>query len=353
MECMLLPKDPTSRLSKVPYVAHERYDGGDWLSYPERKYPSQPPMIVDDKRTIVLYFARIDIGVTESFLQTWLFFGLLSEFFGGNASHIEDDVLAEGNRSVSGETANEVVDLMYEEFLNREDGGWYITTKSLLKRMGDEVQRGLADHARLIKRFTRLQSCLEMAFNILLVLKNDFDPRIRASISAVGELLAYSVGLTFSKFNINCTTVTGWHLSFFRRDPVKHRNIMGPRETMLDNGWCPSDISRSFTKFTSLQTLHFLSLMSKLNPRGVHQDCDNVECRAYQTKKDDQISHVTPLCSCSPIAVDNSIVIDILEEEESVPLLRFIGDTDSIRIGIEPSSKETSYVAISHVSHFR
>jgi hypothetical protein len=89
MECMLLPKNPTTLLKKVPLVGHIRYDGGDWLSYPQRRESRWPKLDGYDTLPHDILHTYKEIGeITwneqEPFLQTWHFFGLLSEFFGGN-----------------------------------------------------------------------------------------------------------------------------------------------------------------------------------------------------------------------------------------------------------------------------
>jgi hypothetical protein len=222
----------------------------------------------------------------------------------------------------------------------------------LLQKMEDEVKRTLPDRQRFIKHCVRLGKCLEMTWKVLQAPPNDFDPRIRASIAAAGELLSYSMNVVFSKFKISQTCPNNWQSTFFRRDPVKHRDTTGPREVMLANGWCPSDISRSISKFKSIQILHFLSIMSRANPPRDHQHCSDVECSVYQIKKGYKLSHVNSECSCLPLAVDDSIIISILHDEDTIPLLRFVGDLDDIRIEIVPSSRDTLYIAISRVRYF-
>jgi hypothetical protein len=82
MDQLLLPFKPTSPLEKVTYVGKDRYDGLPFLGYAKRKGklnygdPSPNLLIIDRGPVTRNYFMAPE--EEEPFLQTWLFFGLLS-----------------------------------------------------------------------------------------------------------------------------------------------------------------------------------------------------------------------------------------------------------------------------------
>jgi hypothetical protein len=81
MGYMLLPNDVVVPHPTVPYVGKERYDGLPWLLYPVRKAKAQPGFSVSD---YVRFESRHPTPPREkeSFLQTWLLFGLLEKYRG-------------------------------------------------------------------------------------------------------------------------------------------------------------------------------------------------------------------------------------------------------------------------------
>lgn len=91
-----LPK-PTgqakSRFPAIPYLCQERYDGGPFLGYPQRKglpnlevdgtFPLNPILSSASQKLL----AAMPPAELQSFLQNWLFFGLLSEVLGDLYRH--------------------------------------------------------------------------------------------------------------------------------------------------------------------------------------------------------------------------------------------------------------------------
>src|SRR5580698_1881728 len=90
MELLLLPHSPTSQRDKVPYVCWERYDGLPFLGFPERKGYSKSAQILENFEAYE-NLHPMPVAEQQSFFQTWLFFGLLSELFSGNATDLPRD----------------------------------------------------------------------------------------------------------------------------------------------------------------------------------------------------------------------------------------------------------------------
>jgi len=123
---------------------------------------------------------------------------------------------------------------------------------------------------------------------------------------------------------------------------------------MLQYGWCPSDLARTANKFKTLQALHFISMLDKRQPERSHDGCDQEYCQAYQIdEKTYGLTHVEDDCNCEYIDIDNKEVVAVLKQGDSIPLLRFVGNKDNLRIEVVKSTKNLPYVTISHVSLVR
>src|SRR5437667_12823364 len=72
MDHLPLPDNPLYLPLNVPYLSKKQYDGGDFLTYPQREG-------INQERLESGYFDDIAQDDLPGFLQTWLYFGLLSE----------------------------------------------------------------------------------------------------------------------------------------------------------------------------------------------------------------------------------------------------------------------------------
>ena len=95
MEHLQIPRTPTHEPLLVPYFCKEEYDGGPFHTYPERKEWSKDELanVRTWDREVPFVFKYVNdvrynerpkhsLEATEAFLQNWLYFGLLSAFFG-------------------------------------------------------------------------------------------------------------------------------------------------------------------------------------------------------------------------------------------------------------------------------
>jgi hypothetical protein len=83
MDLLIQPKSPVRPVPRVRYRETEYYDGGPFLTYPLRK--NKPWMLPNDElgennlgaHEVLLPTPHEEL---ETFLQTWLYFGLIFEF---------------------------------------------------------------------------------------------------------------------------------------------------------------------------------------------------------------------------------------------------------------------------------
>src|SRR5437773_1943780 len=149
MDHLWLPSDSTGTVSKVRYLETERYDGGLFLGYTERRNRPGFQVAGEDpnsfrslvgRQTDQLHH-RTSTSESMPFLQTWLFFGLLAECFGcASAESLNPDDLAE---SVGWATP-----WVYHQFIQDEEGVSYITTQKLPHLLQESWVKPLANWTR-------------------------------------------------------------------------------------------------------------------------------------------------------------------------------------------------------------
>jgi hypothetical protein len=126
------------------------------------------------------------------------------------------------------------------------------------------------------------------------------------------------------------------------------------KAAMKQNGWCPSDVARITDVFQFLQTLHFLSKVSRIQSRYTHDECTEDKCNAYQINPATYIlKHVDDTCNCEALGVDNAAdVVKILQKKDCIPLLDISFQDDDLfklKVAVVEQNMDTAFVAISHV----
>ena len=326
MDHLLLPKDPLpTTLDKVPYICVEKYDGGPFLTYPHRK---NKPWVVPDVNDplYIPYAAYEQMRPTpkkeqESFMQAWLFFGLLNEVL-GDLYH-EEDFLAKDTDDT------DLFILCTKKF------------RPLLKA-ACRLRFGKTSHATR-RLFDHLRKCLVLVITVSLALNPEFDWGLMCAIAAVHEAIVYSLNHVAQRLGSANIPNMPWAKQFFGAAIYTR---------MLEAGWCPSEIEGAKNKFISTQTLYFLSRMRKDEIRRNHQTCTTSLCSsfqldlaAYQTK------HRQSYCKCVDVTPNMDDVMVLLRSRK-LPLLQITqleGNLESLKVEVVAYTPETSYVAVSHV----
>jgi hypothetical protein len=343
MEQLLLPFKPTSPLAKVPYVAHERYDGLSFLEYAKRKgkFTIEPASADGTYVPMQAHDSRFPPPASEQepFFQTWLFFGLLSEFFQGNVAD---------ESQISPEKPSETLDFLYTNFINEEDGKQFVTTAKFLPIIDTLLAQPDEDEeqAEALKlHINHLSVCLRYAAFVLWTCAEDFNPDIKWSIAALGESLMFIVSSAQQELGMELDAFCMWTKGSFS---------LQMREQMLSNGWCISDIKKCSNTFDSVQALHMLSKIGRSQPPRDHSSCTEQVCRAGQIDLGNyKVGHVKEGCNCKLLTIDDSSVVEILTKEDLFPILKIHGgevNVDDLKIDIIESAASAHYVAISHVS---
>jgi len=275
MDFLLLPShrgEPPMEVPTTPYVCVERYDLGPWLSYPDRKgRPISAWNGMDFDQAEYIRSERVKDTATsseelEQFIQSWAFFGLLAEFIGINLKGSEEDNLIPKNSQV-------ILDHMYETTVVQREYG-----KKIIVMDWDYLESSCEmmililpkDPAAQKERYAHLSTCLSYAYSMLLNVPEDFDHAVKYSIYALGEFLMETVRFRLESLSVPPTVGRLWGKGFLNEESKK---------AMLENGWCPSDITRATAKYNTLQSLHICRTLDKSLPKRDHTRCDDVSCK--------------------------------------------------------------------------
>ena len=322
MEHLVRPTSAASQPYETVAFISEKYDGGDFLTYPVRV--GKPHMLhspYDMDRSLV-FRARERQHPTptrelESLFQAWLFFGLINEILGDLC------------------TADDFV-------RTAADGNSEVTTSQLPTILDRWVQRVQQGDLKL--SYDHVADCLCLMHDVLRVAGSTFDPNLLFSLISVGELFEYAANKAFL-------------IEDFAKDnrcPVTwHSLLEEPRwpSSMQEYGWCPSQLTLLLPRTCPVQLVYFLTKLSLSDLPGHHLTCNQHKCTAHQINLDEyKTRHFTANCDCENWATDVSTVDSILKDGR-LPLLRIrprdpLADLTVEIVASEPSSR---YIALSHV----
>jgi hypothetical protein len=316
MDHLPAPHTPVHPPVEVHDLSVEEYDGGPFLEYPSRKgwtdaQLNYPPTSGHSGDKIAQFF------------QTWLWFGLLFEFF-RRPAQIADFVVhtADGKSLLSTRNLNSLIST------------WILREEKFSK----ETRR---------KRAAHLNKVLWSVHRVLSVWGQiQYDPFpgtwVTISLSILGETLDRAWKVSYldltprtRKQSTRSERADNW--------PVDAGRIISMR--MSQNGWCQSAIR----KLSGPQTTAGMYFASRMQIPGLgvsHSRCSANTCVAYQkTLLEYKTKHRTEGCRCEDIFTDNEKVIAILERGK-IPVVSF---TEKGGICVLEATVDTKYVAISHV----
>ena len=326
MDHLILPENPLpTTLDKVPLLVVESYDGGPFLTYPLRKQkPWMLPNVNDPHHVPYALFEKLHPTPKEeqeSFMQTWLFFGLLNEVLG--ELYHEEDFLAEDST---------------------ETNHFILCTKKLRPLLKAACRLGFEKASRATRRrFDHLRECLNLVIRVSLAFHSAFDWGLMCSLAAVHEAIVHALNRVARKLGSDNIPNLLWPKKFFTKSICSR---------MLGAGWCPSDIERAKAHFTSTQTLYFLSRMSKNEIQRSHVTCTSRLCSSFQIELSTYQTKHRQSCTGCPDAVPNLDHIVMLLKDGKLPLLQITQsseDLESLSIDVVALTPETPYVSISHV----
>ena len=316
----------------ISYLCEEKYDGLSFLDYPRRLGWPNLENTGEYRQTATLSIANMQLlaatppAKLEPFLQNWLFFGLLNEVLGELYRH--DDFLTT------------VFDGRIEKTI--------ITTASLLSRLAEWEAKIKEDEGTLMDMYQHVAKCLNLTDACLAVQCPGFDNHFKFHLASVAEIVGYAASKACNVAWTDDPRRTLMPINWGRAisDHFLESVLLGRRTC------CPSQMQMLSMEFKSPQALAFIaSCFHEDAAQTYHSSCDEHRCRAGDSRISGQVTrHVYDSCGCDFFYIDEKALIDCLEKG-CLPLLRLkeVENLGEMSIEIVPSTKSTSYVALSHV----
>ena len=316
----------------IPYLCQEEYDKGLFMDYPRRCGLPDLKNDVDFPLDATLspltrnLLKKMPRAQLEPFFQNWLFFGLLHEVLGGLYRHRD----------------------FFTTLLDGENEKSIITTTDLGSRLEEWVAIVTQDKASLKAVCEHVAKCLKLTSACLCVQIPAFDGYLKFHLASVAELVGYAAS---KACNVAWT------------DDLRRTLLTKPwGHTISDHFWkfvllehstcCPSQVHMLLQEFRSPQALAFIaSCFYEDNVQTDHASCDEYSCRAGDSRTSGQVTrHVSEPCECEFVYVDEEKLVDCLKKK-CLPLLRLRKESNLGEMSIEivPSTRSTSYAALSHV----
>ncbi|KAF7540756.1 hypothetical protein G7054_g1167 [Neopestalotiopsis clavispora] len=316
MDHLSLPQFPAHPHVEVPRICEAEYDGGPWLSYQER----------ERWQKVDFLGASRSADDVQSFLQRWLFFGLLHVFLGAKldqSSFVRD----------------------------APDGSQYITTAHLPELLRNKIREDRdLDPRTKGERILHLAVCIsemdDVLTNISIWKPDVLDRRLHLAFAAVAEELQRFSWLYYRKQDTDETHPMSTKNTFLYA--TKYLT-----ERMKCDGWCPFQISQLGR--LSIRELYFISAMERPALSKDHGNCEQDSCSAFQIDNTNyKTKHTSPNCQCAFIFAPQPQLSDILlSSDTSYPLIvpfEVNGDAGSQpKVRFIDSTATMEYVAISHV----
>jgi Heterokaryon incompatibility protein (HET) len=268
--------------------------------------------------------------VVASFLQEWLFFGLLYE------------VLHE--------------DFKTEDFLCKKEGSpWMITTSKLPGLLWSYKRRCKSmshnQHAQAQRR-TRTWACLDEA--------SDFVNKFLGSESAQQIRIPLQEGIVLS-ITIIVGTLSAAAAEIYNRVNFIITRPKYVDRLLLNHRWCPTTLAMLERRGLGPQGMFYAAMLGPLPSDRDHSSCskDGFECKANNVDQDTYQTAHRPDCmdlehisksNCPFEYVDHDRLCTEIESVETHPVIVVSNESDlTFRLDLQRSNPHQPFVAISHV----
>jgi hypothetical protein len=315
----------------VPFIA-DQYDGLDFIGYPVRRGLDLDRLTKGD-------FQNLSSDQVASFLQTWLYFGLLHGILGINfpaENFIRVD--ESGKKWLTTEKLPKVLrGIRY--LMNKEKEMPYYTDE-YVKTHNDMLNKCFRHCHDVWEEFSRLNE----RFGI----PNPMSPEVALGI----QILAITL-------QVGATEICGGKPGepTYRKLPWetgRHWRITRSKfmnERMVSQGWCPTVVKQIWSKQNPLGQ-YYASLLGPPRRKLDHSSCnfDDTDCEAMKKQPLSKGKHENEGCQCETLLVDVAKLCEIIEIYE-VPVLRLLEQNgrpflDVVSCASQPGLE---YTAMSHV----
>lgn len=323
----------------VPYFCTEDWDGGDFLTYPQRKGWDITAWESSTNRY------ELDTGghsfkEMSAFLQVWLFFGLLESVLG--------------------------VKIPKEDFTRLKDDGkdgkQTVMTTTRLKQYLEDWRRRVSNLSEEEK--VRYEEVIWDLMSEAVEVNGHLNCQL-----FYGEHIPESEPLLESLFCQTLLELALWRALDDILPRIKWSRLENPnqlkllQDRMIAAGWCPYTVSFLEHRLTP-DAQAFMFSLHTLSAQQDHSPCksagfDEIGCHCVADPIDGAATlkarHVTPDCECQPLGPPAHKIIELIEEGWTpVVAIATSDDTDEIEIlatGIkfDAETKMDTYFALSHV----
>jgi hypothetical protein len=339
-------KDP---LIEVPYICLEEYDNEGFVEYPLRKGRE---LAVRTEHGATTWYSPREPFRGESLtakdaplLQTWLYFGLLSEVLGVSISSKE---FIREKKPTARTICRTMESLSIDELAQptAEPSQLIVSTALLPAYLKAWKARDstLLESARK-ERLDHVTQCIQFAsvslHTIISVQRDLLAPEIIISIQTLGTTLELFGQIVFPELAESGRLVT---------NGFRHNTSI--RSLMRDAGWCPTDIS-ALARDVSVPTLYYAC--SRLEPRQKyhHAGCTDFNCLSNQVDVSSYTTaHLWEYCECHYLGDPSESPQDRLcsiIDSGGIPVVSLVKSGTGTKIELVEAGPQMQYVAISHV----
>ena len=323
MKDTFLPLRLSAFPAMVPLLANIEYDFRGLRSFPTRHGVTSADLSDLDHRSA---------KDSASFVQSWLFFGLLAELTG---NVVDRQSVLHLSAPEHGSKLCTRVNLAnpYRSELKLE----FLSSKTLYRRIRKIVRIG----TRNVERIDRLEVAEKRPMPLVLLSVKILLCDLRAA-------------------RIESTGIRSWPW----KDGNEHSHLIpcafgsnlvsssarALQRQMITKGWCPSQVNR-ISSTCDYSMMHYLSTIHRRSSeKSIHQTCSSTHCQAYNSDLISyKTSHTTSLCQCSFICAPTKQINEIINSG-GVPLISLHKTSlGKFEIHAHKSKAKSHYTAISHV----
>lgn len=327
-----LPLREDSKRIIIPYVCVEEFDGGEFLSYPQRKGWDIPRWRrgMLPRRYDTDFDRDVDVDEVAAFLQTWLFFGLLS-------SCLQSKIVV-------------------SDFVRTDARGQAVITTANLQRYLESWKLRAADETET-EREEKYASVLRFTDEALIVVDNfqtfanyartqgrDEYEKVQEQVFAI-----YILDSAITSANRKIYRPGIWFGTIERSPNAGHMASLLEERLQQDN-WCSHTI-RTLKGHFDADLQAYAYAVGTVRSRQDHSNCTPSRCISNGVGARYTVKHRQESCHCDFEVPAIEAIVSILKSGR-IPVMTIVESPDQIgglQYIVEPSTPGLDYLAISHV----
>ena len=326
MDHLPLPQDRFIGSIAIPFRATDDY------SSPFHDYPQRNGWNIKFRENCIVNHSPTSHANKDlvSLMQTWLYFGLLSEFLGAP------------------------VDM--EPFQQASDSGSIVLSTEVLEGLICNRTSLLLEQS-VVNGPALVESWRDAFYGVLLIIRHHTgfllhqaaakdDQALSLTCLAISVLAEYTMTALKNlcgRLGVEIPVTQRWR--FWSRE-IPFDFGLPIVKLMQRRGWCPHDVALfNGAQIETVSTLWYLANLSPPRTSMSHCACTTEKCVPLQMDKSQyRQSHTTWGCSCSFVEPDRSILASIIRSGK-IPVLAFEND----KVVMTEHVPGSGFIAISHV----